>query len=256
MKILVIGETCIDKFVYGRCNRLCPEAPVPVFTPLYEVDNSGGMAKNVYQNLLNLGVDVTLLTQDLIKPPIKCRYVDEMSNHMFLRVDENDEVPLITIEQLNSIKYCEYDAIMIIDYDKGFLDVANIINITKNHSLVFLDTKKEIKYWANNIKYIKVNENEFQRSKKYLTENYPHNLIVTLGRDGALHYNTKKIVKPEKGVEVRDVAGAGDTFFAAFVVNLLKNDDIYQALCFANKCASWVVTQRGVVAIDLNKINN
>ena len=31
MKILVIGETCKDVFNYGRVDRLCPEAPVPVF---------------------------------------------------------------------------------------------------------------------------------------------------------------------------------------------------------------------------------
>ena len=33
MKILVIGDSCHDVFVYGKCDRICPEAPVPVFTP-------------------------------------------------------------------------------------------------------------------------------------------------------------------------------------------------------------------------------
>ncbi len=26
-KILVIGDGCIDEFVYGKCTRLCPDAP-------------------------------------------------------------------------------------------------------------------------------------------------------------------------------------------------------------------------------------
>jgi len=30
MKFLVIGDSCTDRFVYGSCDRLCPEAPVPV----------------------------------------------------------------------------------------------------------------------------------------------------------------------------------------------------------------------------------
>ena len=34
MKVLVIGDSCTDKFVYGECNRICPEAPVPVFNPI------------------------------------------------------------------------------------------------------------------------------------------------------------------------------------------------------------------------------
>ena len=33
MNILVIGEFCIDEFVYGECARLNPEAPTPVFIP-------------------------------------------------------------------------------------------------------------------------------------------------------------------------------------------------------------------------------
>ena len=50
VKILVIGESCRDVFIYGECNRLCPEAPVPVFNPVKSVDN-GGMARNVYRNV-------------------------------------------------------------------------------------------------------------------------------------------------------------------------------------------------------------
>ena len=43
MSILVIGESCLDVFMYGECKRLCPEAPVPVFNPTHKVEN-GGMA--------------------------------------------------------------------------------------------------------------------------------------------------------------------------------------------------------------------
>ena len=45
-KILVIGELCIDKFVYGEVKRLSPEAPVPVFNPIVTEENRG-MAGNV-----------------------------------------------------------------------------------------------------------------------------------------------------------------------------------------------------------------
>ena len=41
--ILVVGDNCKDVFIYGDCNRICPEAPVPVFnpSPLDEVENDG-----------------------------------------------------------------------------------------------------------------------------------------------------------------------------------------------------------------------
>ena len=50
--ILVIGDACIDEFVYGKCTRLCPDAPVPVFIPLETIRN-GGMSK-MFRLILNL----------------------------------------------------------------------------------------------------------------------------------------------------------------------------------------------------------
>ena len=46
-KILVIGDSCIDEFIYGKSDRLCPEAPVPIFIPTKIISN-GGMALNVF----------------------------------------------------------------------------------------------------------------------------------------------------------------------------------------------------------------
>ena len=28
--VLLLGDSCIDKFVYCKCERLCPEAPIPL----------------------------------------------------------------------------------------------------------------------------------------------------------------------------------------------------------------------------------
>ena len=33
-KVLVLGESCEDVFVYGKVTRLCPVAPAPVFNPI------------------------------------------------------------------------------------------------------------------------------------------------------------------------------------------------------------------------------
>ena len=58
MKILVIGESCRDIFNYGECNRLCPEAPVPIFNSIQTIEN-GGMALNVHNNINALGVEAS-----------------------------------------------------------------------------------------------------------------------------------------------------------------------------------------------------
>ena len=59
MKVLVLGDVIIDKYIYGTSERLSPEAPVPVVKYRREVESLGG-AGLVYENLKSLGVDVTL----------------------------------------------------------------------------------------------------------------------------------------------------------------------------------------------------
>ena len=57
VRIVVIGELCLDRYVYGVVERLSPEAPVPILKPIKIVENSG-MAGNVVENLKELSDDV------------------------------------------------------------------------------------------------------------------------------------------------------------------------------------------------------
>ena len=87
MKLLVIGDTCTDVFVYGSCDRICPEAPVPVFQPENKVTNLG-MSGNVVSNVMALDCDCDLIVS--CGNIIKTRYIDEKTNQMIIRLDEND----------------------------------------------------------------------------------------------------------------------------------------------------------------------
>lgn len=251
-KILVIGDSCKDVFQYGRCERLSPEAPVPVLKPT-KTFNGGGMAYNVHSNLLALGVDSDIITNTSM--PIKTRYVDEVSNQMLLRIDENDKVNRIAIEELRGIDFTKYVAVVISDYNKGFLKEHDIEYLSINHPLVFMDTKKKIGEWCSDVNIIKINEGEFKENSEFLmTYIINHgDLIVTKGNNGST-WNCIEEFPIEDEHDVRDLSGAGDTFLAALVADYIKNNDIRSAIRFANKCASWVVSQRGVVVVDLDKI--
>ena len=61
MKILIFGESCRDIFHYGICERLCPAAPVPVFKSI-ELSENGGMAMNVYNNIMAMGIGCDIIT--------------------------------------------------------------------------------------------------------------------------------------------------------------------------------------------------
>ena len=58
-RILVIGDTMLDKYVWGDASRLSPEAPVPVVRVSRETAVAGGAA-NVAFNLAALGCEVSL----------------------------------------------------------------------------------------------------------------------------------------------------------------------------------------------------
>jgi len=245
MKVLVIGDSCKDIFVYGRCDRLAPAGPVPVFVPMCSRKNKG-MAGNVYENLLSLKTFETELITNKTEI-IKTRYVDERTNHMFVRVDSGED-RVERIEEIEKIKFSDYSAVIISDYDKGFLTEEDIFYIGKSHPLTFLDTKKILGPWAESVTYIKINKAEHNRTKHVIKNNktLQDKLIITLGSKGC-SYRQREF--PVSNVEIKDLTGAGDTFLAALVFKYLIDESIYDSIKFANECATLVVQQKGVNTI-------
>ena len=249
MNILVVGDSCIDEFVYGSIFRMSPEAPVPVFQPIKKTSN-GGMSKNVYNNLIALGVSSNLITNT--EKIVKRRYVDDAHNQMVLRVDTNDvceEIDEITRMHICNNQYQDktYDAIVISDYCKGFLSKTDIELLCKTNKNVFIDTKKQLGKWIEHATFIKINSFEYKKNYDYFNTNgFTDKLIVTLGGEGCL-YNGKNY--PVKKVSVKDVSGAGDTFLAGLVYGYLDTNSIYKAIKFAQECTTIVVQKHGVSTV-------
>ena len=61
VRALVLGDAMLDRFVYGRVERISPEAPIPVLGVESESAMPGG-AGNVARNLAALGADVVFLS--------------------------------------------------------------------------------------------------------------------------------------------------------------------------------------------------
>ena len=243
MSILVVGETCLDVFRYGRCERLAPEAPVPVFNPVGITDNPG-MAMNVQKNIEALGATCDIYTNHNWKSVLKTRFIHKDTNQMFIRVDENEDQ--ISRCSLSELKLSSYEIIVVSDYCKGFLSEDDIRYITENHDCVFVDTKKRLGAWCKSATFIKINNIEYNKTKDYMTSELKEKLIVTRGSKGCV-YRGKTF--PVKSVEIKDVSGAGDTFLSGLVVNYQQTRDIHKAIEYANECATVVVQKRGVSTV-------
>ena len=121
LKILLIGDSCTDRYNIGTVDRLSPEAPVPVIkiANSYEVS---GMAANVYDNLTNLNCCVTFITNK--ENITKTRYIDQRSGQHLLRVD--DEPAIEPWCGFVGTPLESFDAVVISDYNKGFLTYEHI----------------------------------------------------------------------------------------------------------------------------------
>ena len=249
-KILVIGDSCTDIFVYGTCDRLSPEAPVPILNPIKTIKN-GGMAKNVSRNLKKMGASVKIVTNlNNIK---KIRYVDEKTNSIMLRIDENDSTNRVSKDVIRKIQKNTYgdfnfDALVISDYCKGFVTENDIKFLIKNNKNVFLDTKRKLGQWVYGVNYLKINEKEYEKTKDYIDyDKIKNKLIITKGSRGCQYLD--KVYSVSTVESIKDYSGAGDTFFAGFVLNFLKTNNIKSAINYAQECATIVVQKHGVATI-------
>ena len=172
--ILVIGDLMIDHYLWGKCERISPEAPVPVINIQKENSALGG-AGNVLNNLKTFGAEVSvisvigndsianelkemlenidiktdmLIEEENRKTTKKSRLI--ASQQQVLRYD-NESIENISKKSSSKIlevvikKISDYDALVLSDYGKGVLTeelTQEIISISnKNKVKVFVDPK-------------------------------------------------------------------------------------------------------------------
>jgi D-glycero-beta-D-manno-heptose-7-phosphate kinase len=115
LRVLIIGDVMVDSYMWGRVERISPEAPVPIVTVEKKEIRPGGAA-NVALNIQSLGatpllcsvigndeagkqfskmisglkMDTSLLVTDPVRgTTVKTRIIG--NNHQMLRVDEEEE---------------------------------------------------------------------------------------------------------------------------------------------------------------------
>lgn len=270
-RILLVGEACKDIFVYGDCNRLSPEAPCVIHQPT-RTEVNDGMAANVRANLLSLSpgtkVDFFHQTQEIYK----IRHIDDASGQHLLRVDDGDDAfePDFWAKVIDGMAACVegYKAIVISDYGKGLLStkmMAGLAAIGRELGIPsFLDTKAILGDWSRDFDFVKINDKEYRHQLANGLSNpwtKCHNLIVTRGKEGSFLYQSDDsglIAHHALAVSrgVFSVAGAGDSYHAALVLNYLETGNIYGAMAYANRAAAVAVSRRGVVAVTSQEIES
>ncbi len=183
----------IDIYQYGQCNRISPEAPVPVIDFTSEEIMLGG-AGNVLKNLvsfgsncdiisvvgndisgrlvvekfkeLNIGTD-SLIFDNTRRTTEKCRIVS--TGQQLIRIDKEDKHPINNDIEEKIIKYIndniqKYEVILFSDYLKGVLTEKicfEVIMLAKKNNIVTIVDPKGSNYGKyKNIDLIKPNLSE------------------------------------------------------------------------------------------------
>jgi D-glycero-beta-D-manno-heptose-7-phosphate kinase len=216
LNVLVIGDVCIDRYIYTDNTRTNPEASALLLNYVNSCNNTG-MAANVVRCLENLNIDVHFKCPGAYQWGTKTRYVDNKTKHILFRLDEEEKVDPFdcNLSHLNT-----YDAIVVSDYCKGFVTYDTLDWICKEYDgPIFLDTKKKdiAKYSRC---FIKINEHEANAIYN-LNLKLPPSAIITLGEKGVKWYNEHW---QAYNTTLVDVCGAGDAFLAGIVYGFLNDE--------------------------------
>jgi len=163
-KILIIGDVMIDSYVWGKVNRISPEAPVPILNSQKKENRLGGAA-NVALNIKALGAEpilasvigndnkgdifLKLLKQENLSTlgiisanervtTTKTRIIS--GNQQLIRLDREIDTPLDAEMEdaliqliIELVERQKIDAIIFEDYDKGTI-TEKVINKTVKYA--------------------------------------------------------------------------------------------------------------------------
>ena len=285
LKIAVIGDYMLDRYIFGDVDRVSPEAPVIVLNKKGQRESLGG-AGNVFMNLIGLGVDAYLFScggsseSDAVfihpgRVPIKTRVMSD--NHHILRIDEEDTDPQYIDyddvhwkEDFERILALGLDAVVFSDYHKGMISASiarTIITMCNEANIpVIVDAKRDFgKYNGSTV--IKCNRKAFCEIlsqfdirpldvRKMFECKY---FVQTMGEGGiSVYYESvnsfEELVEDGEGfnspkVDIVDVCGAGDTVTAVIALMYAAGVSIVRSAEIANIAAAESCRHPGVYAI-------
>jgi D-beta-D-heptose 7-phosphate kinase/D-beta-D-heptose 1-phosphate adenosyltransferase len=221
-KILVVGDVMLDRYVYGRVERISPEAPVPVLSIEREEVMLGG-AGNVVRNLSALGAN-TIFISVVDKDPegyeitgligntkgceahliyerrgttVKTRYV---SGQQIVRADRDCTHPLSLKGKQDIVNFAtsclsECDAVIISDYGKGTIDHVTappIIKASKGKPII-VDPKNPNWSIYSGCTVITPNENEFYNIRDDTSFCDGDYVLKTNGKNGMDLWHTYEV---------------------------------------------------------------
>ncbi|MFA5286981.1 MAG: D-glycero-beta-D-manno-heptose-7-phosphate kinase [Candidatus Omnitrophota bacterium] len=200
-RVLVIGDLILDEYIWGKVERISPEAPVPVVWANKRTHIPGGAA-NVANNISSYGAKVclagvigsdknaNLLLNSLKKEnistkgvtiiPQRCTTVKTRiiaGHQQVVRVDWEHAEPLPKEATREIFKFIKnniksFDALIIEDYGKGVVNaqlLAGLILLAQSHKkIILVDPKEDHFQYYRGVTSITPNRKELENAVRNL----------------------------------------------------------------------------------------
>jgi len=281
IRILVVGDIMLDKYVMGEVERISPEAPVPIVKVLEEYHTLGGCG-NVVRNIREIGPKVDCLASigadrngqivideldkiniisklitDSKVTIVKERVIADERKIQMIRVDRECIAPIDHEKAIAALEGhpLEYDIIVVSDYAKGMITNKLMKYLNKLDTRIIVDPKPQHKNIYGFPFMITPNEKELETmgGATELILNGCRYVLETKGQRGMSIYDESQSWDIEaEPVEVYNVSGAGDTVVAVMAICISMGYSVVESATIANKCAGYVVTQSGTSVVPKN----
>lgn len=205
LNVLIIGDAMVDSYLWGKVDRISPEAPIPIVTVTSQENRLGG-AGNVSLNIQALGatpilisligddekgrifaellngnklIDEGILVDEKRMTTVKTRIIS--GGQQISRVDQEISTPIDQefeskiFDRIKKIVDKEHIHIVIfVDYDKGLITpglIKNVIELAKSKNiLIAVDPKSRNFNNYQGVDLFKPNFKEFKDGLQLLVE--------------------------------------------------------------------------------------
>jgi len=269
LKVLVIGETIIDRFISVTYEGPSMKSFCPVFKVVNESfpDQEGGSLA-IANHLKNFVDKVDLVTNPKAEI-VKTRLVD--ANGMAKHVEIN-RINVTPCKELD-VDYSQYNVVIVADFGHGFctefpgLSNFHLMCQTNSNNFGFNRLSKWKKYKKKSI-CVDLREAGLQLNKKvakwdeknisqlFNYELSTEELFVTQGKEGASLYNGNKMTEVSNySTDIVDTIGAGDTFFSfatlASALQVPDNEKLIIPSLAASLSTTWLCNEKSVSPQEL-----
>ncbi len=293
-RVLVIGDIILDQYINGHYIKRVDDEGNNIFSKkeiIYNAGGAGNVACNIAQSEIPttlvgvLGTDIdskrcySILTHNSVDPsmlmidcdwsiPIISRYIDQhkqifRSDREFnTRIKKSTEFAIIDSLKKN---ICNFNSILIVDYQKGLLSTELIKEVMKlaiqNKKRIIIDTKSKYLFPFTGSYLIKMNHKELQTATgiicnsscniqkaafRMIEQFQCHYFLTTWGKNGIILSSNCEFsiyIENQTGNPPICTIGAGDTVTAYLLIGIENNLTIEQCMILASAAAETAISR-------------